>query len=132
MAIILYTLFIASILPIVLSAIGLYLRKRQFGSIDNDYPRQQQAQLTGLGLRATAAQQNAWEALSIYSAVVVIAYASGLELSSLDIPALIFISCRILHAVFYLLNLATLRSVIFAVAMLSCIYIVILAAQQLP
>lgn len=76
----------------------------------------------------TAAQQNAWEALPVFIAVVLIADAAGVDLHTLTVPALIFITFRVLHAVFYLMDLATLRSFTFSVSFFSCLYIFYLAA----
>ena len=50
---------------------GTFSRMRQFGAIDNKDPRGQSAKLEGVGARAVAAQQNAWEALAVFIAGVV-------------------------------------------------------------
>ncbi|MEX2516785.1 MAG: MAPEG family protein [Gammaproteobacteria bacterium] len=128
MPIVLYTLFLASVFPIVLSAIGIYVRIKQLGKFDNDHPRAQQARLVGSGARVVAAQQNAWEALAVYVAVVLIAHASGVNLNELAIPAIIFITFRVLHAFLYIRNYSTLRSLAFAISMFSCLYIVYVSA----
>ena len=49
------------------------------GGLDNARPRPQQAQLTGLGQRAVAAQDNAWEALPIFVAAVLTAHVLGAD-----------------------------------------------------
>ena len=128
MPVILYTLFAASLMPILLAWTGAYFRVRQFGRFDNHYPRIQQNEMRGVGARVQAAQMNAWEALTVYLMVNFIAFASGLDLHSLDRVALIFISLRVLHAVFYIANLAWLRSGVFALSMVCCLYIVYLSA----
>ncbi|WP_020681854.1 MAPEG family protein [Marinobacterium rhizophilum] len=124
MPVILYVLFIVSVMPIVLAGLGNYFRARQFGAFDNNNPRLQQSRLEGPGARAQAAQANAWEALSIFGVTCFIAYASGVELASLTGVALLFLACRVLHAVFYIANMAALRSLIFGAAMACCLYIV--------
>jgi uncharacterized MAPEG superfamily protein len=129
MPVILYVLFIVSVLPILLAGVGNYFRARQFGAFDNSNPRLQQSRLEGPGARAQAAQANAWEALSIFGVTCFIAYASGIDLQSLNLVALIFLACRLLHAVFYIANLGALRSLIFGVAISCCLYIVYLAAM---
>ena len=63
--------------PFVLSSLGGYFRMRQFGTLDNKHPRAQQARLEGVGARVLAAQQNAWEALPVFSAAVLVAHAAG-------------------------------------------------------
>lgn len=120
---VLVVLFIVSVLPIVFSAIGGYFRVKQFGHFDNDHPRLQQAQLVGTGARAMAAHANAWEALMVFSVVVFIAYAAGVELASLALPALIFLAARIGYGVFYVAGLANLRSLTFVLGMGCCLYI---------
>jgi uncharacterized MAPEG superfamily protein len=124
MPVILYVLFIVSVMPVVLAGVGNYFRARQFGAFDNSNPRLQQSRLEGPGARAQAAQANAWEALSVFGVSCFIAYASGVALESLSLVALIFLACRVLHAVFYIANLAALRSLIFGAAMACCLYIV--------
>lgn len=129
MPIILYVLLVTSILPIVIAGAAVHFRKKQFGFADNNHPRLQQSQLTGIGARTLAAQQNAWEALPILMAVVLIAYASDVNLHTLTLPALIFITFRVLHAIFYITNKPNLRSLSFAVSFFSCLYIFYLAVR---
>lgn len=128
MPIILYTLFIAACVPIILAWIGAYYRIKQFGKLDNNHPRIQQSKLEGIGARVQGAQANAWEALIVYAAVILIAHASGVDLRFLTLPAVIFILLRLFHAVFYIANLAWLRSGIFALSMFCCLYIVYVSA----
>ena len=128
MPVILYSLFFVSCMPILLAWIASFFRVKQFGKFDNNYPRIQQAQLTGVGARVQGAQMNSWEALIIYATVNFIAFASGLELNSLDEVAIAFALLRVLHAVFYIANLAWFRSGVFALSMFCCLYIVFLSA----
>ncbi|MFC6669960.1 MAPEG family protein [Marinobacterium aestuariivivens] len=130
MPVILYVLFISAVIPVLLAGVGNLFRARQFGRFDNEHPRLQQARLEGAGARAQAAQANAWEALTVFGVSCFIAYAAGVRLESLTLVALLFLACRILHAVFYIANLSTLRSLIFAVAMGCCFYIVYQAATM--
>ena len=57
-----WCLLIVIAIPYLLAGLGGYLRYRQFGAIDNKYPRSQMAQAEGAAARAIAAQGNAWEA----------------------------------------------------------------------
>ena len=68
----LIALVIVALLPYVLAGMGGPFRIKQFGKIDNNHPRQQYSQLTGMGGRVWAAQQNAWEALAIFTAAVAV------------------------------------------------------------
>ena len=130
MPVTLYALFIVSFMPIVLAWIGAYYRVRQFGVFDNNYPRTQQAQLTGIGARIQGAQMNAWEALIVFTMANFIAFASGLDLKAIANAAIAFVAFRALHAVFYIANLAWLRSSVYALGMFCCLYIVYLSATR--
>ncbi len=124
-----WCLLVTIFLPYILSGIAGYLKVREFGSLDNKYPRAQTAQLTGLGARVSAAQLNAWEALPVFSAAVLVAHASGADPDASATASLIFVVARVLHAVFYAANLDVLRSLIFFVGIGACIRLFLLAAQ---
>ncbi|WP_432455305.1 MAPEG family protein [Agarivorans sp. QJM3NY_29] len=130
MSVALSCLALLLMLPYLLAAFGSWMRKRQLGRVDNQDPRQQALQLDKRGQRIYAAQQNSWEALVLFIAVIVIAYFSGLDPQLLDLPAVVYLLVRILHPLVYLLGQAYLRSALAAVGWLSCIYIVVLAFQQ--
>ncbi|WP_438969602.1 MAPEG family protein [Methylophaga sp.] len=116
-------LFIVSLFPMVLAVLGGYLRYRQFGRFDNNHPRLQQAQLTGVASRVLAAQNNAWEALIFYAVMCVLAYVSGIGLQSLSYAAWLFLLSRIAHPVFYILGMAPFRSLVFIIGWFSTLYI---------
>ncbi len=120
-------LFIVSFFPMILAILGIYLRYRHVDIFDNRHPRDQQAQLTGMAARVLAAQKNAWEALIFYSAVTLLAFYSSVNLRELGGAAILFLACRVLHPIFYALDLAIFRSLIFMVGWLSCVYIAIRA-----
>ncbi|MEL6338754.1 MAG: MAPEG family protein [Myxococcota bacterium] len=69
----------ATFLPIVWSIIGGAQRARAEGGFDNNNPRRQAATLSGMGERAYAAHQNAWEALMMYTPAVMIATLTGAD-----------------------------------------------------
>lgn len=127
MTTVLSCLLVAVLIPYVLSGIGGYHKGKQFGKADNKNPRAQAAQLTGAGARAVAAQQNAWEALAVFTASLAAAIFAGVEPASIALPALIFVAARIAHAACYLADLATARSSSFFVATLACIWIFVKA-----
>ncbi len=117
MSILFLALFIGALLPIVLSWVGGYYRAQQFGNVDNKNPRAQSAALEGAGARAVAAQQNAWEALAVFTAAVVVYTGRGGGAEIASTLAGVWLASRILHAIFYLANLDVLRSIAFLVAM---------------
>jgi uncharacterized MAPEG superfamily protein len=131
MPLVLYTLFGLALLPYALAMTGAYYRVRQFGRFDNHYPRLQQAELRGAGARVQAAQGNAWEALLVYAVSVFIAFAAGVDLRTLDTAALVFAAARVAHAACYLLDLASLRSMVFGVGMACCVYIFVRAVMHI-
>jgi uncharacterized MAPEG superfamily protein len=120
----LWCLVIVALLPYVLSFSGGYFRMRQFGSIDNKHPRQQVAQLEGVGARAYAAQANAWEALGFFTAAVVVLHLADPEAARGSTAAYLsygFLATRVIHPIAYLANLDILRSAVFVVG-LGCVF----------
>src|SRR3974377_1228157 len=129
MTIPLWCLVVATFLPLVWAVAGQGFRHRQFGNLDNSHPRLQQARLTGAGARALAAQQNALEALAMFTPPVVIAQLNGATTGHAAAAAMLFIAARIVHGCFYISNLSTLRSLSWAVGTGAVIWLFVLAAQ---
>ena len=125
----LWCLLAIALIPYILAGLGGYYRSRQFGAIDNNDPRLQSSRMEGVGARVWAAQQNAWEALGLFTATVAIAHLAGADAGQSAIASLVFLSTRILHPILYVANLATLRSLVFAIGLLSCLYMFVLAAS---
>ena len=120
----LWCLVIVALLPYVLSFSGGYFRLRQLGSVDNKHPRQQVAELEGVGARAYAAQANAWEALAFFTAAVVVLHLANPEAARGSTAAnlsLGFLATRVLHPIFYLANQDVLRSIAFLVGLV-CVF----------
>jgi uncharacterized MAPEG superfamily protein len=124
-----WCLLIAVLIPFVLAGIGGYFKTKQFGSVDNNNPRRQSAELEGPGARAAAAQSNAWEALAIFTVCVVVAHLAGADPGASATPAMLFILGRIAHAGFYIADLAPLRSLSFLFAIGNCVWLITLAAR---
>ncbi len=124
----LWCLVIATFLPFVWAFTATSLRRRQFGAIDNHHPRLQQAQLTGAGARALAAQQNAWEALAMFTPAVLIAHVNGATAGQAALAAMLFIGARILHGVLYVADIDWLRSLVWVVGVGAVIWLFVLAA----
>lgn len=117
------------LLPFVLAGFGGYYRVRQFGNLDNKTPRKQSAALEGAGTRAVAAQQNAWEALAVFTAAVAVAHLAGADAGTAATASLVFVAARILHPIFYITNLDVLRSLSFVVGLGACITLFVSAAR---
>jgi len=124
-----WCLLVIAFLPYALALLGIYYRIKQFGDWDNDNPRAQYARLEGAGWRAWAAQQNAWEALGLFTATVAVAHLAGADPEKSAVAAIVFLATRLLHPVLYVANLATLRSIVVAIGLFSCAYIFVLAAS---
>ncbi len=126
MSVVLWCLVVAVVIPYVLAGVGGYLRVKQFGTLDNRNPREQAQQATGAAARAVAAQQNAWEALAVFTAAVVSAFVTEANPATASTLALAWVGFRVLHAAFYLADLATLRSLVFIGGMVCAIWLLVL------
>jgi uncharacterized MAPEG superfamily protein len=122
-----WCLLIAVLIPYVLAFTAAGYKAKQFGAVDNNQPRVQGAALKDAGARVWAAQQNAWEALAVFTAAVFVAHFAGADPGRSAAASVIFVGARILHAIFYATDLATLRSLSFMVAFGSCLWLFWLA-----
>ncbi|WP_179400867.1 MAPEG family protein [Burkholderia guangdongensis] len=105
-------LLIVALLPFPMT----FLAKAKKG-YDNHTPREYLAKLEGWRARAQAVHQNAWEALALFTAGLVAAWHAGANVHRVDQLAIVFVVSRIVYALMYLLNWATLRSLVWAVGM---------------
>jgi uncharacterized MAPEG superfamily protein len=112
-----WCLLAASVIPFLLGFVSYYFRYKQFGSIDNKYPRLQQAQLAGAGARAQAAEENAFEALPVFAGAVFVAHLAGASAGTAAVLSVIFVVARVLHAIAYLTNIDPLRTLVFLVGL---------------
>jgi uncharacterized MAPEG superfamily protein len=112
-----WCLFLVALLPYVLSTTTGALRVRQFGTLDNKYPRKQALALEGLGARVNAAQANAWEALAFFASAVLVAHLAGADPESAARASVGFAITRVLHPICYAANWDWLRSGVFLVGL---------------
>lgn len=111
---------IAALLPIVCAGIaksGQHKVPRQQGGYDNHEPRAWIAQQGSWRARANAAQENSFEGLAFFIGGVVIAHQLGAAQNVVDALAVAYIVCRIAYIACYLKNLASLRSVVWALGL---------------
>jgi uncharacterized MAPEG superfamily protein len=95
------------------------LRKpRKQGGFDNHNPRAWLARQTDWQARANAAQANTFEALPFFIGAVIIAHQLGAGQTRLDILAVLFITLRTIYVAMYVADLPTVRSAIWALALL--------------
>jgi uncharacterized MAPEG superfamily protein len=126
-----WCLIIVLFVPYVLAAMGGYFRKQAFGSADNNNPRLQAAQLEGAGARCMAAQSNAWEATAVFTASVMICHLAGAGTGAAAAnAAMLFVAARLAHAVFYIADQATLRSLSFVLGVACCVRLLYLAGSS--
>ena len=93
-------------------------KPRREGGYDNSNPRAWLARQTDWQGRANAAQANTFEALPFFIGAVIIAHQLGAPQTMLDILALLFVTLRVIYVAMYVADLATVRSAIWALALL--------------
>ncbi|WP_028670215.1 MAPEG family protein [Saccharospirillum impatiens] len=115
----LWCLFIAALLVIMSKWPAMKVMAAMKGGYDNNHPRAQQANLTGAGARGIAAHQNTIEAFPMFAAGVIVAevFAAGSMVASL--LAMAFIVSRVVYIGLYVGNVASLRSIVWAVGYLA-------------
>ena len=121
MTVVFWILVAAAALPYLWGGTSSFLRQKQFGALDNRNPRAQQAQLTGAGARANAAQANAWEALAVFAPAAVLVLTRAPTSSLAPTLALVWLVARVLHGVMYLADVDKARSGCFAIALFSAV-----------
>lgn len=96
---------------------------RKSGGYDNDNPREWASRLSGWQARAISAQYNGFEALPLFIAAVVLAQQSQADQGRIDTLALAFVAIRIVYVATYLMNLGTLRSLVWTAGLATSIAI---------
>lgn len=124
----LWCLFAVTLIPVVLALLGGYYRAQAFGKPDNKNPRAEVARLEGTGARVYAAQANAWEATTLFTAAVITSHLAGVTAASATPWAVAFVVFRVLHAGFYIGDLDSARSGAFLGALVCVIALFVLAA----
>ena len=115
-----WTVLVAALLPILCTAIakwGTFSISRRDGGYDNHDPRAWLARQSGWRARANAAQANCFEALPFYIGAVIIAHQHGAFQMRLDLLAFLYVVLRLVYILFYLADMATLRSTVWALAL---------------
>ncbi|WP_058476959.1 MAPEG family protein [Legionella steigerwaltii] len=122
MTILIICLFIAILLPYLLKIVVASFMQKE-GRYDNHYPREQQARLQGMGARAVAAHQNSFESLLVFATTVLTAIATNHVSITIQILAIIYIVSRVIYSLFYLMDMASLRSTMWFVGFVCCLII---------
>jgi uncharacterized MAPEG superfamily protein len=98
------------------------------GRYDNQQPRDWVSRLTGWQQRANAAQINGFEALPLFIAAVLLAQMAQADQGQIDQLALAFVGIRVVYVAVYLMNLGTLRTLVWTAGLLVCMALLRLAA----
>ncbi|KAF1712177.1 hypothetical protein CSC70_01190 [Pseudoxanthomonas kalamensis DSM 18571] len=81
--------------------------------------------------RANAAHLNAFEAFAPFAAGVLMAQLAGVPASTINLLAMAFVASRILHGLFYLGNLAPLRSLSWLTGFVCIVALIVMAALKI-
>ena len=115
MAFYFWSLLIAASLPYL----WIGYAKFSQGGYNNRKPRLFEESLSGACQRAHWAHLNAFEATPFFLAAIFVAHSRGVDVTLLNELALVWLIARVLHGVFYILDLHWLRSLAWGVAVLS-------------
>ena len=118
-------LFIAALLPYIAKA-PMIVAMNKLGGYDNNHPRDQQAKLTGFGARALAAHQNAFESLIIFAPAILLAITTKNTGTLIEQIAITHVVARIFYHVAYLINVGVIRSLLWAIGIISSFSIIYL------
>lgn len=126
---IIYLILIACLLPYVFTIIAKIAGG--FRIRDNQDPREFLAKTTGLAARANAVQQNSFESLPLFIAAILMAEYMVVPQYFTMMMGSAYIVLRIIYAICYLLNLSTLRSIIWFLSMACPIILLITIIRML-
>jgi uncharacterized MAPEG superfamily protein len=116
-----WCVLVAALLPYAcawLAKAGGFGKPRSQGGYDNHDPRAWLSRLTDWRARANAAQANSFEALPFFIGAVVIAHQLAAPRAMVDILAVLFVTLRIVYIAMYVAGLPSVRSAIWALALL--------------
>ena len=112
-----WCVMIAFLLPLVCAATAKF-GSGKFKPGHNHDPRAFLDKLDGFPRRAHAAQLNSYEINPFFAAAVIIAHITdNASLVTIDVLAVLFLTSRLLYIIFYLADLAALRSIIWLVGL---------------
>ena len=117
-----WCVLIAALLPLPLVAYA------KSSSRDNNSPRDSAEKLAGAQRRAYAAHQNALENFPFFGIAVVAALSLGAATGPVNGLAMLYIAFRVAHAVLYIRDIASARSMAYLGGLLCNIAIFVLPA----
>ncbi len=113
---IIYLILAACLLPYVFTFIAK--KASGFTARDNQNPREFLAAASGLASRANAVQQNSFESLPLFIGAILVAEYMVIPQFYIMTLGMAYIVLRIIYGICYLVNWATLRSIIWTLSML--------------
>lgn len=123
-----WSMMIASVLPLLFAILAKVLGG--FGVADNSHPRDVVAKYTGRAARANAAQQNSYESLPIFLASVIVAMLFFVPQVVINYLVVMYVMLRVIYGIAYIINLPTLRSIIWTLSMACCFMLFYLAIKM--
>ncbi|WP_353142419.1 MAPEG family protein [Acinetobacter pragensis] len=121
---IIYLILAACLLPYVFTFIAK--KASGFTAKDNQNPREFLANATGLARRANAVQQNSFESLPLFIGAVLMAEYMVIPQTFIMTLGIAYIVLRIIYGICYLVNWATLRSIVWTLSMLCPVCLLLL------
>jgi len=123
MTILITCLFISLLLPLLAKGPVAYAMAK-LGGYNNNHPREQQSKLTGIGARALAAHQNAFESIIFFAPAILLALITNNTNDTILTLAVVHIIARVFYNILYLLKFSMLRSIVWGIATLCSFAIV--------
>ena len=114
-----WTVLVVALLPLGcawLAKSGAVSKPRREGGYDNHLPREWLARQSGWRARANAAQANCFEAMPFYIGAVFIAHQHSVFQTRLDLLCFVYVVLRLMYILFYVADMASLRSAVWALA----------------
>lgn len=125
MTIAFWCVFVSGVLPIVWQGYAKFSIMSRF---DNANPRVSLKSCEGAAQRATWAHDNSWEAFAPFAAAVIIGHLTSVDQTFLNVAALLFVAMRLLYGICYIMDKATLRSIVWSVGF-GCVASIYVAAS---
>ncbi|MEM1240133.1 MAG: MAPEG family protein [Cyanobacteria bacterium P01_H01_bin.26] len=94
-------------------------------------PRFFSDQLPGYAKRANWAHQNAFESFILYAPAATMAYVTGQDSRAALLAVVAYLTARLLFSVFYILNVAPLRSLMFGIGSISIFSLYLMSCKTL-
>ena len=114
MTIAFYCVVVGLFIPVILAGIS---KKSIAVRYNNESPRDHIAHLSGKEKNAYNAEQNHYETFPMFAIAVLAAHWLNHDQSIIDLLAITFIIARVFHAIFYITNNGSLRSLSFMIGL---------------